>query len=38
MIAAAFGYLTPVQGALLQEVDRRRRDPERAARAAHRAP
>ncbi len=37
MIAAAFGYLTPVQGALLQEVDRRRRHPERPARPAHHA-
>ena len=38
MIAAAFGYLTPVQGALLQEADRRRGDPERPACAADRTP
>ena len=34
MGVAAFGYLPPVAGALFQEVDRPRGDPQRAARAA----
>ena len=33
MIVAAFGYLPPVWGALFQEVDRRRGDPQRPPRA-----
>ena len=34
MIVAAFGYLPPVWGALLQEVDRRRGHPQRTSRAS----